>query len=444
MAMSGVIVGPARELRGVLRVPGDKSITHRALFLAALNTLTTRIHNQSPADDCARTLELVRALGRDVDVHGATITVAQRREPAGTGREAVRVDCGNSGTTARLAMGLLAAEPGAFELVGDESLSRRPMERVAEPLRSLGAVISTTTGSLPARIVGRADLPGSGNAPIAVASAQVHAALALAGLRSRSGVALRMTRAMRDHTLRMLRLFGIDVDVRRDADGEIHRITPATVAREVSVEVPGDFSSAAFIVTAAILVPGSEITVEDVGLNRSRIAYLRALEAMGADLSIDVDESAFEPTGRITARYSPALRAVDFSAQHAIAAAEMIDELPLLALVATRARGTTCIGDATELRVKESDRIASTAAVLRSVGANVVERPDGFVIAGDQSLRAAGPIDPCGDHRLAMMGAIAAMLAPGGATITDADVARVSYPRYWHDLERLGAAVAQI
>jgi 3-phosphoshikimate 1-carboxyvinyltransferase len=436
-----VRVGRAHALRGHVRVPGDKSITHRALFFGAINASATTIVGGSPAADCSSTLTLVHRLGVDVVLAEDEITLggSPRVERAD---DHLTLDCGNSGTTARLAMGLLAAERGSFTLTGDASLSRRPMERVAEPLRRIGASIETTGGTLPVRIEGRALAGGGSHGLIAVESAQVHAALVLAALRSRGGATLFAARPMRDHTLRMLRRFGCEP---LTSAAGVHRILPASIDRATRIEVPGDFSSAAFLVTAALLVPGSQITVDDVGLNPTRIAFLSALARMGAPLRVEVGDDAFEPVGRIHVTAHGGLTGATFGeSDDTIAIAEMIDELPLLALVATQAHGRTVVRGAEELRVKESDRIAATAAVLRALGAEVIEREDGFEIEGPQRLRGGASIDPHGDHRLAMMAAVGAMLCERDVVIENADVASVSYPGFWSEVERLGGAMQPI
>lgn len=436
-------IAPASHLRGVVRVPGDKSITHRAFFLAALNHSSTTISNPSPADDCIRSLALVRSIGCSATFGDNTI-VLERADRASADRAVANrelvVDCGNSGTSARLAMGLLAAEEGRFVLIGDRSLSRRPMERAAAPLRLLGARIETTSGSLPVRIEGAVLAGGESHGVIAVESAQVHTAVVIAALRSRAGASIFAAKPMRDHTLRMLPSFGINALLQDN----VVRILPAHVDHVARIDVPGDFSSAAFIIAGAILVPGSEITIENVGLNPTRTAFLRALSRMGADV---VTESAddVEPRGSIRARYSGSLRASLFTGDDdEISVTEMIDELPLLALIATQAVGTTIIRDADELRVKESDRIASTARVLRSLGASVTEHPDGLEITGPQHLTGGRRIFPGGDHRLAMMAAMGALISRDGAIIDNAQSASVSYPTFWNDLAALGASVQSI
>ncbi|MBC8145990.1 MAG: 3-phosphoshikimate 1-carboxyvinyltransferase [bacterium] len=352
------------------------------------------------------------------------------------------VDCGNSGTTTRLAMGLHCAEPGRFVLVGDRSLSRRPMERVASPLRRLGAHIETTAGALPVRIEGRELDGGESHGVITVESAQVHTAVVIAALRSRAGASIYAARPMRDHTLRMLPLFGVTVN---ESESGVIRVLPAEVNRDVVIKVPGDFSSAAFMIAAAILVDGSRVTIENVGLNPTRIAFVRALKRMGADVSINASDDR-EPHGSIHANYSPDLIACTFGGDDDsdVSVTGMIDELPLLALIATQAAGTTRIRDADELRVKESDRIRSTANVLRALGATVIEHPDGLEIDGPQTLTGGTAIDPSGDHRLAMMAAVGAMIARSGAVIENAHVADISYPSYWDDLAAIGATVKRI
>lgn len=435
-------ISPSRDLRGTIRVPSDKSITHRALFLGSINRGTTTIVAPSPAQDCGRTLELVTALGRDVEV-GNDMIVLRDGEARNDGAPLV-LDCGNSGTTARLAMGLLAAEPGRFTLVGDESLCRRPMERVAEPLRRLGATIATTDELLPAHIDGVIELAGGdSHGLIAVESAQVHAAVVLAALRSRAGATLFTARPMRDHTLRMLAAFGCTPLV---SDSGVHRILPSVLSADVTLRVPGDVSSAAFLVTAGVLVPDAEIVVEEVGLNPTRTAFLRALMRMGAEITVEITDDAVEPSGRVTARHSAGLHGATFDLNGAdgVSVAEMIDELPLLALVATQAEGTTVVRNAEELRVKESDRIAATAAVLRSLGAEVTEHQDGFEITGPQDLSGGGSVDPSGDHRLVMMAAVGALIAQAPTVIGNASLASVSYPGYWADLASIGATMHPI
>lgn len=438
-----MIVHPlSSPLAGSIAPASDKSITHRALFFGALNHGRTIIRNPSPAADCRSTLELLRTLGyvieegdRCWEIDGAA------RAPHAV---ALILDCGNSGTTARLAAGFLSGENGAFTLIGDGSLMRRPMLRVAAPLESLGAMISTTDGTLPITILtGRPLSGGDPDAPLNVASAQVHAALLLAMLRSERGGSLRRVRPMRDHTLRMARLFGADVASDSDAGLPVDHVRPASIDRDLELTVPGDISSAAFMIAAAMLVPGSAIRLSDVGLNPTRTALLDALAAMGGRLRWEIERDEYEPIGRIDVEYSPDLRGIALGEDGPISVAEMIDELPLLALIAARAHGATTVRGAAELRVKESDRIAATARVLRSLGLAIDEHEDGFTVEGPQRVTGGVMIDHHGDHRLCMLAAVAGLIAERSVEIAAPEIAAVSYPEFWSDLQRLAGGGLQ-
>jgi 3-phosphoshikimate 1-carboxyvinyltransferase len=424
-------------ITGIHQPEGDKSITHRALFLGGINRGRTRIVSPSLAADCRSTRAFVTALGYDIrDVDGGWLIDGARADPGG--RELL-LDCGNSGTTARLGLGFLTGESGRFMVTGDSSLLLRPMERVATPLRNLGATIETTNGRLPAMVRADTKLRGSEEAIVDVASAQVHAALALAALRSERGISLRRTASMRDHTLRMLELFGAIAPGATEA--EIDRIRPLEIDRDVEVGVPGDISSAAFFICAALLVPGSILTIESVGLNPSRIAFLRALREMGADLEWSVEEGDLqEPVGRVVARHGGELRGIDLS-DSGIAAgipvSGMIDELPLLALMGCVASGRTIIRGARELRVKESDRISATRALLGALGLESSEHEDGFEMEGPQIIQGGDVVDHHGDHRLCMMAAVAALAARNPVTIPAPETASVSYPGFWNELARI-------
>jgi 3-phosphoshikimate 1-carboxyvinyltransferase len=438
--MDKVIVLPATtSLTGHLTLAGDKSITHRAIFFAGINHGSTRILSPSPAADCRASLQILHALGCSVHEDIAGITINRSRDRDLT--NALEMDCGNSGTTARLAAGFLTGEEGRFALTGDPSLSQRPMDRVAEPLRLLGASVSTVDGHLPMSLIADGRLRGA-DAVIETTSAQVHGALVLAALRSERGAVLRRTQGMRDHTLRMAEGFGAAIRSAKDGKGWVDRILPSTLERDIDIVVPGDFSSAAFFIAAALLVPGSTLTLHNVGLNPTRTAFLLAMGMMGADVEIAVSEPGVEPVGRITVRHTPDLRGVDFSEPGEVCSiAEMMDELPLLALVASRAHGRTIVRGASELRVKESDRIAATASVLGSFGVDVMQTDDGFVVEGPQSVVGSGTIDHHGDHRICMMAAVAALIANAPVTILDPSVASVSYPEFWNDLERVAGPV---
>ncbi len=428
----------AGPLRGTMSVGADKSITHRALLFGALNHGVTRIVNPSQAADAIATLGMLRALHREVSVTEGGLSIGGVRDVRQVMN--VTVDCGNSGTTARLAAGLLTGEWGTFTLVGDHSLLRRPMERVAGPLRALGAAINTVDGHLPMTVQGSGGVRGSHDGTMAVSSAQVHGALVLAALRSEQGLVVRRDKPMRDHTLRMARCFGVGLQEFQVKGRFIDHISPTRIETDAEIRIPGDFSSAAFMVAAALLVPGSAVRIEGVGLNPSRTAFLGALAVMGAHLRWEVTEDSFEPVGWVQAEYSPNLRGIVLGggSHSEIPVAEMIDELPLLALIASQAQGRTIVRDAWELRVKESDRITATAALLHSLGLKVMELEDGFVIAGPQPVIGGRDIDHRDDHRLCMTAAVGALVARHPVGILRPEAVEVSYTGFWNDLRAIG------
>lgn len=424
-------VVPSGPIVGTVFVPGDKSITHRAFLFATCNAGSTQVVNPSPAEDVQRSLELARALGYQIAEDHGRIEI----RPGAVHRHdsSLMLDCGNSGTTARLAAGRLARVAGLAVIDGDASLRSRPMERIAEPLRRMGATIESTGGGLPLRIHGH-ELPGTPE-PFDVTSAQVFTALVLAGLGAERGVTLRSAAPMRDHTLRMLPTFGLRWI--EQGEGVLH-VPRQTPSRETTVRVPGDFSSSAFIIAAAVLVPGSDVVIGNVGINPTRIAFLGALRAMGASVTIDpLPSDQSEPVGVVTVRYRRGIRGIDLDEHGEISVALMMDELPLLALVATQAHGRTVVRGAAELRLKESDRIAHTAAVLRALGGRITELEDGFEIEGPQRLRPVATVDPAGDHRLAMMATIGGLVAEGPVTIANPECTAVSWPGFWEQLSVL-------
>ncbi len=421
-----VTVEPARKLIGRIRVPGDKSISHRAAMMGGIATGITPIANFLWADDCRSTLSCLRALGVGIDERDRAVVVhgqGLRLRPT-----ADMLDAGNSGTTARLMAGLLAGQDFATEITGDESLRSRPMERVAAPLRLMGAAVETSaTGGLPLRVRG-GTLRGI-TYTLPVASAQVKSAVLLAGLYADGETTVVEPMATRDHTERMLEVFGAEVDRRGD------QITvDRSTLRGVPVMVPGDISSAAFVLAAAAALPGSEVTVADVGLNPTRTGALDVLRAMGAEVDIrQEDVWAGEPVGTVTVR-GQGLRGV------AIGGAMVpgvIDELPVLCIAATAAAGSTEISGAAELRVKESDRIGAIATALRVLSGEVEERPDGLTIHGSR-LR-GGVVNAAGDHRLAMAFSVAGLLASAPVTVEGAEVVAVSFPGFFETLGEVRA-----
>jgi 3-phosphoshikimate 1-carboxyvinyltransferase len=422
---------PAGSLGGEVVVPGDKSITHRALLLGALAEGTTTVSGFSGGADVLSTLGAVRALGARAAHTGAVVRV----EGAGLGlgpAAGVTIDCGNSGTTMRLGAGLAAGGPGRVVLDGDASLRRRPMERVAEPLRQMGARVETTDGHAPLAIAGGALAGIAWRLP--VASAQVKSAVLLAGLRARGTTRVHEPLPSRDHTERLLGHFG--VRVRRHDDGAELEGGQRLVAADVPV--PGDASSAAFLVVAALLVPGSEVVVRDVGVNPTRIGFLAVLARMGARVEVvDRRDLAGEPRATLRVR-AARLRATTIAPEEVPGA---IDELPVLCVAAALADGETTVRGAGELRVKESDRIASLEQ-LGLLGADVRATADGLVVRGSGGRRLRGArIAAHGDHRVAMAFAVAGLVADGGVEIDDAGAADVSFPGFWAELAALGAEV---
>jgi 3-phosphoshikimate 1-carboxyvinyltransferase len=424
-------VAPATAVVGHVAVPGDKSISHRAVLAAAVAEGDTHIRGWGRSQDTEATLAAVRALGVDVQepaddelvVHGAGLRGLQ--EPAGA------IDCGNSGTTMRLLAGLLAGHGGRFELTGDESLSARPMERVAEPLRQMGALAETTEGHAPITVAG-GELHGI-MYELPVASAQVKSAVLLAGLYADGSTTVVEPVPTRDHTELLLRAAGARI-VRR---GQRITVQPAERLRLGTLAVPGDVSAAAPFLAAAALLAGSELTVHDVGLNPTRTGFVDVLARMGARLNVlHRRRAGAEPVGDLDVRASE-LVATRVGAHEV---PQFVDEIPLLALVAGMARGTTSIRGASELRVKETDRIEAVTAALRPLGIHIEAREDGFRVRGVPARPRGGTtIDTQGDHRIAMLGGVAGLVSREGVRIEGDEAVAVSFPGFFDLLE----AVAQ-
>lgn len=426
------------RLRGTVRVPGDKSISHRALLFGAIAEGETRIEGLLPAEDPLSTAACLRAMGVEV----SAIEAGQEVRVRGVGLDGLQepaqvLDCGNSGTTMRLMLGLLAGRSGRhFVLDGDSSLRRRPMGRVAKPLGQMGASIhGRQDGNLaPLAIQGRQLQGAVVRTP--VASAQVKSALLLAGLSAEGPTTVIEPALSRDHSERMLRAFGADLVSEPEAiDGPRVLITPGARLQGQRVVVPGDISSAAFWLVAGLLVPGADLLLENVGLNPSRTGILEVLGAMGAPLEILNERLvAGEPVGDLRVRPAP-LKAFSICGE---LIPRLVDEIPILAVAALAAEGTSVIRDAEELRVKETDRLAVMARQLRAMGAELEETNDGLVIPGGQQLHGAD-VDSETDHRVAMSLAVAALGASGSTSIARAEAAAVSYPNFWDDLARLQA-----
>jgi 3-phosphoshikimate 1-carboxyvinyltransferase len=433
---------PAGPLEGRLRAAPDKSISHRAALIAAMSDGACEIGGYLDAADTRSTLEAVAALGAGVETgSGSDGGLAIRIEGVGIAgpRAGSELDAGNAGTLIRLICGWLAGRPGAsFSIDGDESIRRRPMDRVAEPLRRMGATIEAADGDRPPLRITGADLAAI-DYTLPVASAQVKSCVLLAGIQASGTTIVREPELTRDHTERMLVASGVPL---RSEPRTALPTAPAPALISVSgvqglqlpsMRVPGDLSSAAFHLAAAALVPGSRVTVEGVGLNPTRVGFLGILNRMGA--RIEVEETGFEagePIGRITAR-AGGLEATRVGGAEVPLA---IDELPLVALLGCFAEGETVVTGAEELRHKESDRIASVVDGLAGLGASIEALEDGFLVEGTGALR-GGTIDAAGDHRIAMLGAVAGLASQSGVEVRGMEAAAISYPAFEADLGSL-------
>lgn len=419
-------IEPAVAIAGAIAVPGDKSVSHRSVLVGAVADGETRVRGFGRSADTEASIRAVRALGVEVvedDVDALTIRGVGLR---GLEAPPAPIDCGNSGTTMRLLAGLLAGQRGTFELSGDESLSRRPMERIAEPLRRMGAIVETTGGTPPLTIVG-SELRAI-DYQLPVASAQVKSAVLLAGLTARGRTTVVEPLPTRDHTEIMLGAGGARV-ARRPSSVSLD--PPERLALG-ELEVPGDFSSAAPFVVAATLLAGSELVIQGVGLNPRRTGLLDVLERMGARISVfNRRRAGGEPVGDLEIR-SAALVATRVEPGEVPL---LVDELPLFALAAAHARGDSEVAGAGELRVKETDRIETVVSALKAMGVRAETREDGFRVRGVPSRPRGGTVDSQGDHRIAMLGAVAALSSREGVEIRDAEAVAVSFPGFFELLD---------
>jgi len=421
-------------------MPGDKSISHRAAMIAALADGTSSIKNFSTSADCAATLSCLAALGVTIERDNASLVIS------GVGIDGLRerqaaLDCGNSGTTMRLLAGILAGQDFNSTLTGDDSLCSRPMQRIIEPLRMMGTRISSDGGRAPLLIQGHKGLSAI-SYELLVASAQVKSCILLAGLRAAGRTEVIENQPTRDHTERMLRTFGVQIeagDAKREGENARYAAVngPARLtARDVSI--PGDISSAAYFIAAAALLPGSSMEIREVGVNPTRVLFLKQLRALGLEVEVTgIHEDNHEPLGVIRiegSRNQPRGESESPMTIRGLIVPQLIDELPLLAVVGSQIEGGIEIRDAAELRVKESDRIATTALNLRAMGAEVEEFEDGVRVTGAARLRGA-KIDSCGDHRIAMAFTVAGLLAEGETEIADSACVAVSFPEFFDLLE---------
>ena len=440
-------IQPGRRIRGHLPgLPGDKSISHRAAIIAALARGQSRIKNFSTSEDCAATLACLEQLGVSVKRDETNVLIEGMGSQGSLRAPSRALDCGNSGSTMRMLAGVLAGSRFVSELTGDDSLRSRPMRRIIEPLEMMGARVESEAGRAPLRITGRQPLmPIMYEMP--VASAQVKSCILLAGL-SAKGRTLVVEKhgATRDHTERMLEWFGVPVEITAGEDGEgspdvLAIEGPAQLqAREVAI--PGDISSAAFFIAAAALLPGSAMEISGVSLNPTRAQILRLLQSLGARVRVtEMREQYNETVGNVHVEARGHLSPVKPGHSNVLRGAlvpQLIDELPLLAVVGTQVEGGMTIRDAAELRVKETDRISATVANLRAMGAEVEEYEDGLSVAGQTRLLRGATLDAKGDHRISMAFAVAALIAEGESEINGAEeCVGVSFPEFFPLLERV-------
>jgi 3-phosphoshikimate 1-carboxyvinyltransferase len=415
-------IEPAARIDGHIGVPGDKSVSHRSLLIGALTEGETRVTRFGRSGDTLSTLGVVRSLGVRVDEEDEDTLVVHGAGIRGLRAPGAPLDCGNAGTLVRLIAGALAFQEGRFELVGDESLSRRPMGRIVEPLARMGASVTATDGGLPLVVEGR---PLAGiEYELPVASAQVKSAILLAGLGASGRTTVREPVPTRDHTELMLAAAGARVTRR---PGTV-TVEPARSLRLPEVLVPGDISSAAPFLAAAALLPGSLLTVHDVGLNPLRAGFVDVLERMGVRVGIlNRRTIAGEQIGDVEIAGGELVATTVGAAE----VPRLVDELPLVALLASMAHGVTRITGAEELRAKESDRVETTVAALRAIGAHIEAKPDGFFVRGVPARLRGGSIDAAGDHRIAMLGAVAGVTSSEGVRLSGAETVDISFPGFF-------------
>ncbi|MDR0800859.1 MAG: 3-phosphoshikimate 1-carboxyvinyltransferase [Endomicrobium sp.] len=411
---------------GIIEVPADKSITHRAIMLSSLAEGNSVVRNYLPSDDCSRTIEAFRQMGAEIKIDdnalyikGAGLKLAS---PSHSGK--YDIYAGNSGTTTRLLSGILAGQDFETVITGDDSLSKRPMQRVIEPLSEMGADIKSNGGLLPLIIKGKNPLKAV-NYESNKSTAQVKSAVLFAGLYADGATTYREPVKSRDHSERMLKAFGADVSV----DGNSVMICPAERLTAQDVTVPGDISSAAFFIAAALIVPGSNLIIKNVGVNPTRDGLIEVLKQMGADIALaNMREVSREPVCDVVVKYSR-LRAANIDAS---LVPRMVDEIPVFVLIATQAQGITKVSGAKELRVKESDRIETVASQLKKLGAQVESLEDGFIINGNSGFNLTGAVvNSFEDHRIAMTLAVASLIAKGETVIKNSHCVDISFPGFY-------------
>jgi len=416
-------IKPAGALRGKAAVPGDKSISHRAVMLGSIAEGETLIENFLPGEDCLSTIDCMRKLGVEIEGPDNAVVRVRGRGLDGLAEPEDILDAGNSGTTMRLLLGILAGQPFFSVITGDASLRRRPMARVTGPLRQMGAGIEGRRGANLAPLAVRGGNLKPFYLKSAVASAQVKSSVLLAGLYAEGATTVSEPYRSRDHTERMLEYFGAKVEI----NGNKIRLTGRPYLKGQKVVVPGDISSASFLIVAASIIPGSDITLPGVGINTTRSGILDVLREMGASIELlERRDEGGEPVADIRARYAGALSGVTVGGE---TIPRLIDEVPVLAVAAALAEGVTVIKDAAELKVKESDRIATVATMLGMFGADVEQLPDGLLVRGGRQLKGA-VCESHGDHRIAMAAAVTGLAAEGETLVRGAECIDVSFPGF--------------
>ncbi|KHD85769.1 3-phosphoshikimate 1-carboxyvinyltransferase [Heyndrickxia ginsengihumi] len=417
------------NLSGTIQVPGDKSISHRSIMFAAVAKGTTRVSNFLLGADCLSTISCFQKMGVMIDQHGDEIIIQGKgwdslSEPTDI------LDVGNSGTTTRLLMGILAGRPFHSVIIGDHSIAKRPMNRVSNPLQQMGAQIDGREFGNYTPISIRGGNLKAISYQMPVASAQVKSAILLAGLQADGVTTVEEMRTTRDHTERMIRHFGGEIEQL----GKVIKVQGGQTLQATEVRVPSDISSAAFFMVAAAIVPNSELILPNVGLNKTRAGIIEVMERMGASIELIQDEasSLLEPTGTIKVSYS-SLQGVEIGGD---LIPRLIDEIPIIALLATQAEGKTVIKDAEELKVKETNRIDTVVQELTTLGANIEATPDGMIICGPTPL-SGGNVSSHGDHRIGMMLSIASLICENPIFLEDAEAIDVSYPSFFQDLDKL-------
>ncbi len=427
--MRKLFAKPKNGLHGNLAVPGDKSISHRGIMFGSISEGKTILHHFLTADDCLSTLAAFKQLGVPIKRDGDEVEIR------GVGLNGLSgtfepLEMGNSGTTTRLIMGLLAGQRFNSILVGDASLSKRPMKRVSEPLSLMGADISVNDGHLPVVIHGT-QLHGV-DYQLKVASAQVKSSLILAALQADKPSTFVEKLPTRNHTEKMLNAFGADIET--ESDNLTIHVQPKPKLHGLELTIPGDMSSAAFFMVAGTLVPNSEVRLNNVGINDTRTGLLRILEKMGGNVELENRQDNGEPTADLVVK-SANLKPIQIGAKDI---PDVIDELPLVALLAARANGHSKITGASELRVKETDRIAAVSNEFKKLGIDISELPDGFDINGSDSWKPqTNTLDSHGDHRIGMTDAIAALLVDQPMNLNNPDIVSISYPEFFDDLQKL-------